>query len=287
MTDYARLKHDFDELAGNIDTLKRIGTQLDATDTAAFPEDAASLRAVLHSPDKVDQAAALLIQLEGKVRAHDRAEREQQEERKQDAERQRQEGERKREAERGRQSKIIRIRATLTGAETSLNHVINSPRDVDMAEAAKEALHTVQWLKSVLEMPYTDLDSMQANAEQLSQVASMLAQEQRRRDDRGHRSAGGSNERRDSAGPSGDREEGRAKSSDSRGYYAVLGVKPDAPAEEIRKAYRVMIQQYHPDLFAHEDHEWVRQEAAETTRKLNEAWGVLGDPATRRDYDRS
>jgi hypothetical protein len=62
--------------------------------------------------------------------------------------------------------------------------------------------------------------------------------------------------------------------------YDDLGVNPDASAEELRRAYRSRARQLHPDVNAEaDDHERMRQ--------LNRAWAVLGNPATREQYDRT
>ncbi|MGZ4626685.1 MAG: DnaJ C-terminal domain-containing protein [Kineosporiaceae bacterium] len=62
-------------------------------------------------------------------------------------------------------------------------------------------------------------------------------------------------------------------------FYAVLGVKPDASAEEIKKAYRKLARQHHPDANAGDP-------AAERRFKdVGEAYGVLSDPEQRQQYD--
>jgi uncharacterized membrane protein YkvA (DUF1232 family) len=64
-------------------------------------------------------------------------------------------------------------------------------------------------------------------------------------------------------------------------YYQVLEVDPTASLEEIRRAYRDKLKQWHPDRNAH------RIEAAEAfTKVLNQAYAVLKDPQSRRRYDR-
>ncbi|NWF77453.1 MAG: J domain-containing protein [Chloroflexi bacterium] len=64
-----------------------------------------------------------------------------------------------------------------------------------------------------------------------------------------------------------------------RDYYEVLGIEPTASAKEIRKAYRKLAFQYHPDR---------HQASEETHRKMleiNEAYAILSDPIKRRGYD--
>jgi len=62
-------------------------------------------------------------------------------------------------------------------------------------------------------------------------------------------------------------------------YYAVLGVSRNASQEEIKKAYRRLARQYHPDLNRGD------QGAAERFKEINEAYEVLGDEEKRRRYD--
>lgn len=60
-------------------------------------------------------------------------------------------------------------------------------------------------------------------------------------------------------------------------HYALLGVEPDATAEEIQRAYRLLALRHHPD---------VAPDADQTVMAaINAAWSVLGDPARRRIYD--
>lgn len=62
--------------------------------------------------------------------------------------------------------------------------------------------------------------------------------------------------------------------------YADLGVRPDATAEDLRRAYRSLARRLHPD---------VNEEMGsdERMRRVNHAWAVLGDPTTRAAYDRN
>ena len=59
--------------------------------------------------------------------------------------------------------------------------------------------------------------------------------------------------------------------------YRILGVPETADADEIRRAYRLLARQHHPDVSAAED--------AHTFRRIREAYEVLSDEARRRDYD--
>ncbi len=64
-------------------------------------------------------------------------------------------------------------------------------------------------------------------------------------------------------------------------YYQILGVSQDASAEDIKKAFRRMALQYHPDR----NPENV-QEAGEKFKEINEAYEVLSDEQRRWQYDR-
>src|SRR5512138_289197 len=63
-------------------------------------------------------------------------------------------------------------------------------------------------------------------------------------------------------------------------YYKILGVSEDATDDEIRKAFRKLAFQYHPDK--NPGHE---KEAEEKFKDINEAYGVLSDNAKRQHYD--
>ncbi len=63
-------------------------------------------------------------------------------------------------------------------------------------------------------------------------------------------------------------------------YYQILGVSRNATEEEIKKAYRKLAMQYHPDRNPGRE-KW----ANEKFKEINEAFSVLGDPAKRRQYD--
>jgi molecular chaperone DnaJ len=62
-------------------------------------------------------------------------------------------------------------------------------------------------------------------------------------------------------------------------YYKILGVTEGANAEEIKKTYRKLAKQYHPDANPGD------QAAAEKFKEINEAHEVLSDPKKRKQYD--
>ena len=62
-------------------------------------------------------------------------------------------------------------------------------------------------------------------------------------------------------------------------HYAVLGVERNADAEEIKKAYRRLTLQFHPDRQPGDAN------AQERFRQINQAYDVLGDPRKRARYD--
>ena len=67
--------------------------------------------------------------------------------------------------------------------------------------------------------------------------------------------------------------------TDKKDYYAVLGVKKTASAEEIRKAFRKLARKYHPDVNPGD------KSAEEKFKTLSEANDVLSDPKKRKIYD--
>jgi len=64
-------------------------------------------------------------------------------------------------------------------------------------------------------------------------------------------------------------------------YYQILGVKRNASKDQIKKAYRKLAREHHPDMVKESD-----KEAAEKRfKEINEAYQVLSDPQKRQMYD--
>lgn len=63
-------------------------------------------------------------------------------------------------------------------------------------------------------------------------------------------------------------------------YYDLLGVRRDVSDEDLKKAYRKLVLQYHPDRNPGD------KTVEEKIRAINAAYEVVGDPEKRRTYDR-
>ena len=66
----------------------------------------------------------------------------------------------------------------------------------------------------------------------------------------------------------------------AKDYYGVLGISRNASDTDIKKAYRKLAMQYHPDRNPGKE-KW----ANEKFKEINEAYGVLGNSQKRRQYD--
>lgn len=65
-----------------------------------------------------------------------------------------------------------------------------------------------------------------------------------------------------------------------KNHYELLGVKPTASAQDIRRAYRELSKLYHPDTT-----ELAGAIATQKFQALNEAYGILSNPEQRLTYD--
>ena len=64
-----------------------------------------------------------------------------------------------------------------------------------------------------------------------------------------------------------------------KNYYEILGVTKEADGEEIRKQYRKLAMEYHPDRNPD------NSDAEAQFKEVAEAYGVLTDPVKRKEYD--
>src|SRR5512141_2171096 len=62
-------------------------------------------------------------------------------------------------------------------------------------------------------------------------------------------------------------------------YYKILGVSRTASDAEIKKAFRKLAREFHPDVAKN------KKQAEEKFKEVNEAYEVLGDPQKRKRYD--
>src|SRR5471032_95573 len=65
----------------------------------------------------------------------------------------------------------------------------------------------------------------------------------------------------------------------NKDYYALLGVKKTATADDIRKAFRKLARKYHPDVNPGD------KKAEEKFKEISEANDVLSEPKKRKIYD--
>lgn len=68
----------------------------------------------------------------------------------------------------------------------------------------------------------------------------------------------------------------------AKNYYDILGVDKKASKDEIKKAYRQLSKQWHPDLCRDESK---KAEYEEKFKEINEAYSVLSDDTKRQEYD--
>ncbi|MFC2038963.1 J domain-containing protein [Chloroflexota bacterium] len=61
-------------------------------------------------------------------------------------------------------------------------------------------------------------------------------------------------------------------------YYEIFNISRTATAFEIRKAYRILVKKYHPDVNSD-------PQAGETVKKINKIYGILSNEKMRKEYD--
>lgn len=71
-----------------------------------------------------------------------------------------------------------------------------------------------------------------------------------------------------------------------KNYYELLEIAPTAPADEVKRAFRLQIARYHPDKVQHLGKEFQNM-AADRAAELTEAYRILFDEGRRAEYDRT
>ena len=69
-----------------------------------------------------------------------------------------------------------------------------------------------------------------------------------------------------------------------KNYYELLEIAPTAPADEVKKAFRLQIARYHPDKVQHLGKEFQNM-AAHRAAELTEAYRILSDEGRRAEYN--
>ena len=69
--------------------------------------------------------------------------------------------------------------------------------------------------------------------------------------------------------------------ANAKDYYEILGVQKNSSDEEIKKSYRRLAREHHPDMVKESD----KVAAEKRFKEINEAYQVLSDPQKRKMYD--
>jgi curved DNA-binding protein CbpA len=70
----------------------------------------------------------------------------------------------------------------------------------------------------------------------------------------------------------------------NRNFYEILGIKSDAKADEISKAYRKLVLKFHPDRFSDP---LEKKKMEETLKEITEAYNTLSNWKLRQEYDKT
>jgi len=69
----------------------------------------------------------------------------------------------------------------------------------------------------------------------------------------------------------------------AKDYYAILGVSKNASTDEIKKAYRKLAHEFHPDKAGHDAKK--KEHSEKKFKEINEAYQILSDPEKRKQFD--
>lgn len=72
--------------------------------------------------------------------------------------------------------------------------------------------------------------------------------------------------------------------AEKKDYYGILGLTKEATEEDIKKSYRKLAMQYHPDRWANGTEE-EKKNAESKFKEIAEAYEILSDPQKRQQYD--
>ncbi|WP_291942109.1 DnaJ domain-containing protein [Cetobacterium sp.] len=68
-----------------------------------------------------------------------------------------------------------------------------------------------------------------------------------------------------------------------KNFYEILGISKNATQEEVKKAYRIKIKEYHPDKFQNEIE---KEKATKVIQLINHIYTILSNPREREEYDK-
>jgi DnaJ-domain-containing protein 1 len=71
--------------------------------------------------------------------------------------------------------------------------------------------------------------------------------------------------------------DGPSKKKTTPDYFQILGVGKNVTADELKKAYRQKMREYHPDKHSASDFAWIKEEADRQTKLIREAYDALSD----------
>lgn len=181
--------------------------------------------------------------------------------------------------------------------------VVDGAESVD-SELLKESWRYGQWTAEELEGLLKEARELRTEADlAVKRKAEEARRQEKARARADPRAAGGGRGGAAGGGGGGGRGGSSSSSSSSRGrarsespppasvpfppdYYGVLEVVMMASIDEVKKSFRRLAKQHHPDKVGPEATDVERKAAEERFKLLNEAYSVISDPVRRADHDR-